>query len=109
MIAQVLLVALSLGSYSAAICTQSYTVKSGDGCNTIAAANGISSYQVQSSQQSNSYDALTVLPDPTPQRRQRVHAPNGGAEHLPQGLDLRLPANLHRPVRRYVRLFLFAC
>ncbi|KAL0064931.1 hypothetical protein AAF712_008050 [Marasmius tenuissimus] len=46
MFPRVLLTALSLAAYSTAICTQSYTVKSGDGCDAIAVANGISSYQI---------------------------------------------------------------
>ncbi|KAF9261847.1 hypothetical protein L218DRAFT_961087 [Marasmius fiardii PR-910] len=47
MFARVSLVALSLAAYSTAICTRTYTVKSGDGCDGIAAANGVSQYQLQ--------------------------------------------------------------
>ncbi|KAG7086196.1 hypothetical protein E1B28_002159 [Marasmius oreades] len=47
MFAQVSLVALSLAAYSSAICTKTYTVKSGDGCDAIALANNVSQYQLQ--------------------------------------------------------------
>ncbi|KAJ8093948.1 hypothetical protein PM082_009831 [Marasmius tenuissimus] len=40
------LVALALAAYASAACTRSYTVKSGDGCDSIAVANGVSSYQI---------------------------------------------------------------
>ncbi|KAF9257253.1 hypothetical protein L218DRAFT_1019286 [Marasmius fiardii PR-910] len=47
MFARVILVALSLVACSSAICTRTYTVKSGDGCDAIALANGVSEYQLQ--------------------------------------------------------------
>ncbi|KAK7042981.1 hypothetical protein VNI00_008718 [Paramarasmius palmivorus] len=41
-----LLVPLAVAAYAAAACTKSYTVKSGDNCDAIAAAQGVSSYQI---------------------------------------------------------------
>ncbi|KAK1223892.1 hypothetical protein PQX77_013226 [Marasmius sp. AFHP31] len=46
MFPRALLVALVLAVYASAACTRSYTVKSGDGCDSIAVANRVSSYQI---------------------------------------------------------------
>ncbi|KAL0571626.1 hypothetical protein V5O48_010333 [Marasmius crinis-equi] len=47
MFPRVTLIALTLAAYASAACTKTYTVKSGDGCDSIAVANQVSSYQIQ--------------------------------------------------------------